>query len=132
MNRIYRRILVVEFILIFFVPIIFLGAGFLIGIPIGVTTFLDGETEGIYLPMMTIGGVAGIWGAAQLLAKSLDDQMNIAKPKRLALYLAVGAASWIPAVIVAFESLGMFGLFSVLPYVMTLQLIATNRTHFGY
>ena len=132
MTKLYRTILVCEFALAFWLPVAALALGIFIGFPVGIMGLFEGQIEALVYPMLTIGGLIGLWGVCQLLAKALDEEMNIARPKRLLFYIFSGCLAMAPFTYIAFEGFGKWSFILLMPYIVTGQLIYNNRGYFGY
>ncbi|TRX56824.1 hypothetical protein [Thalassomonas sp. M1454] len=130
MRNFYRMLLAIEFGLVFLVPIWFLGFGILLGTPLAIYSMFQGDFSLTHYPFMTIGGLFGIWGISQLLAKQLSPDINIAPPRRLCFYLISGCLAIIPFGIITFEDINLFSTVLWLsPYIVTLHLVYLNKSN---
>ncbi|ARD22976.1 hypothetical protein [Shewanella japonica] len=124
-----KFILVFSFALAFFIPILVLGLSIIIATPLAIAGVLQGEFEGAFIPLLSIGGAMGFWGLSQLLAKTLDDSMNIASPFRMKIYISLGIASLFVPAFYASGVLGSWAAISTLPFLVTLYLVYFNRQY---
>ena len=124
-----KTLLVIEFAIAFWVPVVALAFG-LFGTPIALFGFINGNFSGYFVPLLTIGGSLGFWGASQLLAKALDPEIKLASNNRMIIYIACGIASALPLTIMLVPNSVLLAAFSLLPIIVTIQLVVIHRRCF--
>ncbi|WP_163930500.1 hypothetical protein [Paraferrimonas sp. SM1919] len=128
-SSLYKAFLLLQFSLAFWLPFLWLCLGIVLGIPLGLWGLASGELSSVLLILPTIAGGLGLWGASQLLLKSLYPQMMIADPSRLLVYIVLGSLSliFIPIMV---ENTLLASLGVLLPCIVVLQLLYIHKSYF--
>ena len=129
-NPLLKFLLVAEFALAFWIPIVAIAFGFF-GSMFVIVDMFRGSFDGVFIPLITIGGVLGFWGISKLLAAALTTEIKMPPKGRMIFYLACGCLAAAPLPHTFFPNSVLFFVFSVLPYIVTVQLIIIHRGYFG-
>ncbi|MDM7862295.1 hypothetical protein QTP81_16935 [Alteromonas sp. ASW11-36] len=125
-----KFLLVAEFALAFWIPVVAMAFG-LFGTQMAIASMFSGSFSSLFIPLLTIGGAMGFWGISKLLAASLTTDITLPPKGRLIFYLVCGCFAAIPLPYLFFSNSVLFSVFSVLPFIVTVQLVILHRGYFA-